>query len=562
MNIQATTDGIFDVAVGWFKGHKEISLLAIGGLITFVFTKLLPWMFQSGSKLGSRALAQCSSRYRRRVALGAYLNWVTIQNRDLNLTGIVGTEEKPQLEQVFISVQIQRTDPKAEPPLVVSSPQARPWAAEVFRRLKLSLAFLAPRPGRRYSGSSNEDGGFGIFSKYLFKRHAFPRLRRWVDHHEIYGGLAGLIVLGLVFVWPAWSTFIRRPPYEVGSGWAGLVWTAAAILGLFIMRENGGDGTIKAIGVVVATVFGGLVLAAIVVPFVRHAGTPAVLVAASCLSAVACFFFFNIAFSDAADKDTQDLGKLLRSNGLAILGKPGSGKSTLVQFFALTFSQAKAGERRLRRRGILRRRLGVKKWLMPIPIPLRKVASFVDSADPNLAGNLIVEAFRRNILPSGLRDECDSSFFLRMIAARRCLFLFDGLDEVSDDSQFQTLSREIVGLMSQYPGNKFVITSRYAGWRGGVGSSFDTFEVEDLTDLQTRRFIESWYSARKIAHTSRSSEARSPSVNTAPTERWSGPRTSSRRCRGIPAYGRSLQIPYCCRSSVSSTLRGLFRTSG
>src|ERR1017187_6909015 len=159
----------------------------------------------------------------------------------------------------------------------------------------------------------------------------------------------------------------------------------------------------------------------------------------------------------------------------------------------LTFGQARAGERRPRRREVLRRRLGTTAWLMPIPIPLRKIAAFVEGADPNLLGNLIAEGFRRNILPSGCRDKCDAAFFLRMLAAGKCILLFDGLDEVSDDKQFQSLTREIVGLMSQYSSNKFVITSRYAGWRGGVGVSFETFDVEDLSDIQSSTFIRSWY---------------------------------------------------------------------
>src|ERR1017187_10078695 len=112
---------------------------------------------------------------------------------------------------------------------------------------------------------------------------------------------------------------------------------------------------------------------------------------------------------------------------------------------SLTFGQAKAGERRRKCRGVLRRRLGTSSWLMPIPIPLRKIAAFVESADPNVVGNLLIEAFRRKILPSGVRDKCDSAFFLHMIAARKCIFLFDGLDEVSDDAHFQALTREIIG---------------------------------------------------------------------------------------------------------------------
>src|ERR1039458_7786706 len=212
---------------------------------------------------------------------------------------------------------------------------------------------------------------------------------------------------------------------------------------------------------------------------IRHYGNPIALTSMSVSAVVVILVLVRAApRASIRDEDTRELGKLLDSGNIAILGKPGSGKSTLVQFLALTFGQARAGERRLRRRGVLRRRLGTGSWLMPIPIPLRKIAAFVESADPNVVGNLIIEAFRRNVVPSGLRDKCDTAFFLRMIAAGKCILLFDGLDEVSDDRQFQALTREIVGLMSQYSSNKFVITSRYAGWRGGVGVSFETFDVE------------------------------------------------------------------------------------
>jgi hypothetical protein len=246
---------------------------------------------------------------------------------------------------------------------------------------------------------------------------------------------------------------------------------------------------------VFVALFGGAVLAAIAVRVARHDAAPLALIATSAFAIVVIAITSKRGAASPPEEDTKELGQLLLSDNIAILGKPGSGKSTLVQFLALTFGQAKAGERRLKRRGVLRRRLGATSWLMPIPIPLRKIAAFVEGADPNVLGNLIVEAFRRKILPSGVRDKCDAAFFLRMIAARKCIFLFDGLDEVSEDSQSQALIREIVGLVSQYSGNKFLITSRYAGWRGGVGSSFKLFDVEDLSEAQAVRFIRSWYSA-------------------------------------------------------------------
>ena len=277
-----------------------------------------------------------------------------------------------------------------------------------------------------------------------------------------------------------------------------------------IFRERDAPAVVKATASVLAAVFGGAILAAIAMRVVRHDVAPLALIAMSATAIVVIAIASKRTTASISGEDTQELGRLLHSDNIAILGKPGSGKSTLVQFLALTFGQAKAGERHLKRRGVLRRRLGTTSWLMPIPIPLRKIAAFVESADPNVVGNLIVEAFRRKILPSGVRDKCDAAFFLRMIAARKCIFLFDGLDEVSEDSQSQALIREILGLVSQYSGNKFLITSRYAGWRGGVGSSFKMFDVEDLSEAQATRFIRSWYSA---IEENRALQMRSPDTN-------------------------------------------------
>jgi NACHT domain len=461
---------IYEVAAGLYARHKEIALLMVGGFVTFVFTRCLPWIFQSGSNIGTRALGRVSSRFRRRVALGEYLNWVILQNRDLNLTGIVGAAEKPQLEQVFISVKIHPAERPTEPP---AAPLRQSWAVEALGLLKLDIAFLRSRLGRLFGSSAGSGGCATVFSPKLFPSRRFVRLRRWADRYNFFDILLFWVGFVLVMLWPAWSVFLNHSANTLGSGWAGLIWTSIAAAGVAVVRDRDADIAIKASGSVLAAVFGGAVLAAIAMRTVHHDPAPLALIATSAFAIVGIVATTSMRVrASAPGKDTHELGRLLHSDNIAILGKPGSGKSTLIQFLALTFGQAKAGERRLKRRGVLRRRLGTTGWLMPIPIPLRKIAAFVESADPNVVGNLVVEAFRRKILPSGVRDKCDAAFFLRMIAARKCIFLFDGLDEVSEDNQSQALIREILGLVSQYSGNKFLITSRYAGWRGGVGSSF------------------------------------------------------------------------------------------
>ena len=47
----------------------------------------------------------------------------------------------------------------------------------------------------------------------------------------------------------------------------------------------------------------------------------------------------------------EDIGELISTHdNIAILGRPGSGKSTYLQFLALSFAREKAGERKFRKK--------------------------------------------------------------------------------------------------------------------------------------------------------------------------------------------------------------------
>ena len=195
MQTPEIADRIYEVAAGWYARHQNIALLIVGGLVTFVFTKCLPWIFQSGSSVGARALGRVSSRFRRRVALGEYLNWVILQNRDLNLTGIVGVAEKPQLEQVFISVKIHPTERPTEPP---GAPQPRSWVTEAWRPLKAAIAFLKSRISRLSGARDGSAGCATVFSPKLFPSRRFVRLRRWADRYSLFEVLLFFVGFALI----------------------------------------------------------------------------------------------------------------------------------------------------------------------------------------------------------------------------------------------------------------------------------------------------------------------------------------------------------------------------
>ena len=177
----------------------------------------------------------------------------------------------------------------------------------------------------------------------------------------------------------------------------------------------------------------------------------------------------------------------------AILGSPGAGKTTLLQYIALTFARYRAADPKLRDKYALRRRLGVSTWRLPIVIRLSSIASLL--ADETKGNRSILDVLARTLPPDLQADPASQKYFAWHLAKGNCLILLDGLDEVPTDPEFQAVVRAIESLAVMYEHNQFIVTSRVAGWRSGIGADFKVFYVQDLTERQTNQFIDTWYQA-------------------------------------------------------------------
>lgn len=197
---------------------------------------------------------------------------------------------------------------------------------------------------------------------------------------------------------------------------------------------------------------------------------------------------------------------------LAILGAPGAGKTTLLQWISITYARHKAGDRLLRRPNLHQQRLDVKEWKFPIFIRLSSIAPLLirkssDGRDPT-----IVE-----VLPSLLQPHLQSfrdsqSYFTQQLEQGKAIVLLDGLDEVPGDEEFQAVAKAVRSLVSQYGKNQFVISSRMAGWRGGIGVDFRIYQVNELSDTQIESFIDAWYSTIEHNQNISDPEAKSQAV--------------------------------------------------
>ncbi len=161
-----------------------------------------------------------------------------------------------------------------------------------------------------------------------------------------------------------------------------------------------------------------------------------------------------------------------RIAGLVILGGPGTGKTTLLHYLALTYA-----------RGLQGLRLNQLQPLLPLFIPLRSVTS---EHAPSLADYMTQFCERQGC---GVKP----GFFAAQLSAQRCLVLLDGLDEVADEGQRRAVSQWIAEQSRAYGANPFVVTCRPAGFREDLlPAGFLRLEVQDFGEAQVEAFAQNW----------------------------------------------------------------------
>lgn len=159
---------------------------------------------------------------------------------------------------------------------------------------------------------------------------------------------------------------------------------------------------------------------------------------------------------------------------LAIVGAPGTGKTTLLRHVARSACLAAPGSRR---RGV------------PVLLYLRSlVTSFAE--DPRLT---LSQAIRPGLGP--LAGSEPPGWFEDRLDRGDCVVLLDGLDEVAEQDMRQTLVAWVEQQIRSYPQNDYVITSRPHGYRSTPVEGATVLQTRSFTDRQVTAFIDKWYLA-------------------------------------------------------------------
>jgi formylglycine-generating enzyme required for sulfatase activity/energy-coupling factor transporter ATP-binding protein EcfA2 len=182
---------------------------------------------------------------------------------------------------------------------------------------------------------------------------------------------------------------------------------------------------------------------------------------------------------------------------LVVLGDPGSGKTTLLRYLALTYARDLLGET-----GLVARRLQLPEQRLPILLPLRDLARYLQAhhPDPSTDGpRLLLDYLRTYFANQDIA--LPERFFAGRLREGGGVVLLDGVDEVADLATRHRVARIIEGFTIAYPGNRYVVTSRVYGYTGSarLGEGYSVTTVRDFTQADIERFVTHWNHAVEVA---------------------------------------------------------------
>ena len=141
------------------------------------------------------------------------------------------------------------------------------------------------------------------------------------------------------------------------------------------------------------------------------------------------------------------VGAVVENRRLVLLGDPGIGKSTFLNYVAWLLSRPATNA--------LIDRLG---WRLPLPMVLRELEVHGVRRFDGL-----LEAFLNHKMSAPLLED-DRSYLMRTLEEGQAFLLLDGIDELGDRETRENLRSAVFEGMSRYPGCHWLMTSRIVGY--------------------------------------------------------------------------------------------------
>lgn len=166
-----------------------------------------------------------------------------------------------------------------------------------------------------------------------------------------------------------------------------------------------------------------------------------------------------------------------RGTALAVIGAPGTGKTTLLKHLALRPPYGHYGGGR------------AASAALPVLLFLRDHAAAIAERPGITLAEIIRASLRR------LVAEEPEGWFEQQLMAGRCVILLDGLDEVAREEDRRAVSKWAEEQIEQYEANDYVLTSRPQGYLSAPLNRAQVLQVRRFTGEQISSFVHGWYHA-------------------------------------------------------------------
>ncbi|MGW4223344.1 NACHT domain-containing protein [Streptomyces bauhiniae] len=182
------------------------------------------------------------------------------------------------------------------------------------------------------------------------------------------------------------------------------------------------------------------------------------------------------------------------SRVLAVIGGPGSGKTTLARNTALE---------------LCAHRWRPWKRRLPVLLYLRDHASALLADEPPALETVAVSA-------GWLDGKVPARWLARRLDRGGCVVLLDGLDEVADPAERGRVVAWVARQVQRHPRNTYVVTSRPHGYETNPLPGAEVLQVRRFTWEQIERFLRQWsYATESRARGTTGPEARTAADRTA-----------------------------------------------
>ncbi|HEY9726010.1 MAG TPA: NACHT domain-containing NTPase [Chroococcales cyanobacterium] len=179
--------------------------------------------------------------------------------------------------------------------------------------------------------------------------------------------------------------------------------------------------------------------------------------------------FDRLGLGKVREERVPGLEAVKRHEQLMVLGKPGSGKTTFLQYLATQCSKGNLQPDRV-----------------PILIGLKAFAKYGRKEN----SFKLLDYIRREFYSCGISEKNTAE---RLLKYGKGLILLDGLDEVPDGDEYEVVE-EIRQFSQKYYENQLIVTCRIAASKYRF-AGFTDVEVADFDEAQIASFADKWFVA-------------------------------------------------------------------